>query len=92
MSDPTEHLRATLQELHQELESISTVDDQTRQMLRQAADEIRRSLDTEGEAPPLPDPSMGEQLAESARAFQSSHPTLARLIGNVLDALGQIGI
>jgi len=91
MPQRLEHLRETLAELHAELESVESSDEETAARLREAMDEIQALLDKQ-DAAALGEATLGDRLAESARGFEQSHPALAHLVGNILDALGRIGI
>ena len=91
MSESLEKLRATLADLHVELESVDSLDDETSGLLKGAVADINASLERQ-DAEALCDESLGTRLTEAARGFEESHPTLSRLIGNILDALAGIGI
>ncbi|MCH8922991.1 MAG: DUF4404 family protein [Planctomycetes bacterium] len=91
MSDSLEKLRATLADLHDELESVELLDEQTSGLLKGAVDDINASLEQQ-DAAALRDESLGTRLSEAARGFEESHPALAHLVGNILDALAGIGI
>ena len=36
--------------------------------------------------------TLSERLREATQRFDQSHPTLSRVVGNLLDVLGQMGI
>ncbi len=91
MSDSLEKLRATLADLHVELESVDSLDKETSGLLKGAVADINASLEQQ-DAAALRDESLGTRLSEAARGFDQSHPSLSRLIGNILDALAGIGI
>lgn len=98
MNDEGQNLRSTLSELHRQLEAARTVDPQAREMLRQVLADIDRVLAEMGEEPPAGEraqqtsESLIGRLADAARHFEESHPTLFGSIGSVIDALSRMGI
>lgn len=90
-------LKSTLTELHQELAaSPEPVDEETRQLLQQLADDIDRVVHEpklEVEAP-IEQHKEGwlDQLLSLTEEFEESHPKLAEVIGRVATALSRIGI
>jgi hypothetical protein len=91
MSESHDRLRKTLEDLHAELADLQSLDGPSREMLQSAMTEIGDSLDdAEGEG--LQESSTPELLSKAAQDFEVSHPQLARLVSNILDALGGIGI
>lgn len=95
MADPGERLRATLSELHAELESLQRVDPEVRALLETTIHDIHRAMAAPANRPP-PSPdehaSLAERLSEAATRFEGQHPTLSGAVGSVIDALGQMGI
>jgi chromosome segregation ATPase len=91
MSEQLKKLQATLDELEQELHSLESLDQHTRELLEEAAREIQTALD-------ILDPhhlkphSLTERLTHAARRFESTHPTLSTVVGRIIDLLGQMGI
>lgn len=90
MPEKIEKLRATLRELEQELDSLESLDDESRQLLQSAAEEINEALGNEDQE--MEPHSWSERLSAVARDFEESHPALSRMVGNVVDALAQLGI
>lgn len=92
----TEKLRETLRDLHAELETQGSVDPELRALLESAVGDIQSALDglsaRTGARESTDSPSVGDQLAETARHFEASHPTLAAALGRVIDALAALGI
>lgn len=93
MTSPTggsvEELRETLARLHQELRDAQEIDEGLRAELRQALDEISEKIERpegQGEEP------LGEQLEDLAFRFESSHPVLAEMLGQVIRTLSRMGI
>lgn len=98
MTDDRQELRATLTELHRQLEAAETIDVESVAMLRQALAEIEQALARrpKGEEPSPAESqthrSVVRRLTDAARGFEATHPTLAGTIGSVVDALAQMGI
>jgi hypothetical protein len=105
MTDDAENLRATLAELHRQLETAQRLDPDSRATVRQAMADIEEVLTriertaaraaAGGHVPDSPSrehASIVGRLAAAARGFESTHPTLSGAIGSVCDALAQIGI
>ena len=89
-----EHLRETLRELEEELASLDELDAESRRLLQTAANEIDEALhkhEQEDEEDISPATWTGH-LSELATQFEYSHPTLSRIVGNVANALAQLGI
>jgi hypothetical protein len=88
---PREKIRALLSELHQELEAGTDIDAATKDSLRGALDEIQTAIGADDVGPPVID-EVQTQLGESAVEFQAEHPRVARLLSEVADTLGKLGI
>lgn len=84
----SDQLIATLRDLHRQLEGLPSLDDQDREMLRQAVSEIQESLDKDD----VSSAGLAESLRSTTHQFAEAHPTLARTAGQVADILGQMGI
>jgi hypothetical protein len=91
MTDNLEKLRSTLGELKEELHSLGTIDDQTRQSLEDVVQDIHSSLHS-SEGTDIENHSLIERLKEAAQGFEESHPTLSGIVARMIDGLGQIGI
>ena len=87
---PAEKIRETVTELESELGDLESIDDETRQVLLQALDEIRAALAKDG--PQIQNESLIDRLKHSAEKFEDAHPNVTRLISGLVDNLGQIGI
>lgn len=98
MADDREDLRATLTELHRQLESAGSIDPESLAMLRQVMADIEQALSQRpdgADAPPVETRvkrSLVRRLTDAARGFEATHPTLSGAIGGVVDALAQMGI
>ena len=87
---PDQHLRDTLEELHKELQKAGSVDDRSRELLRDVMDDIHAILDpSAAEARPG---SLVERLREAVDEFEETHPALTEAVGRVVDALAKMGI
>lgn len=98
MAGNRQDLRATLTELHDQLEAAESIDSESMAMLRQALADIEQALSRRpgsSEASPLEmqaQRSLVRRLTDAARGFEATHPTLSGAIGGVVDALAQMGI
>jgi hypothetical protein len=98
VSTNPENLKATLDQLHQELAQIDQVDPALREQLIQSLAEIQAALRNK---PNVGQPSSGKtekreslvaRLRDTARRFEETHPALAANIGGLIDTLGSSGI
>lgn len=81
-------LETTLEELHQQLVNAGDLDEQERSQLREAAEEIQRTLDdTE-----VSSYNLAERLQKATAHFEHTHPQLTNTIGRIADLLSQLGI
>jgi hypothetical protein len=85
-------LRQTLRELEAELDQIDTLDPQSRELLESAAADIHEALEQDDGEDALEPQSFTDRLSAATQKFEDSHPTLSRVVGNVIDALAQLGI
>ena len=83
--------RSTLEELHNELHSVEQLDPQTRELLVEAKSEMDRALHRD-DPESLESSSLIERLERAGHDFDQSHPSLSRIVGNLIDVLGQMGI
>ena len=88
---PLDKLKATLQDLEAELNSLTTVDDEARQLLEEAIADIHSAIHPEDPAQLEPD-TLSARLTAIAEDFESSHPTLFGIVGRIINVLGQMGI
>ena len=85
--DPAD-LRARLGELHAELSSAGSVDDETRRSLLQVLADIEALIGGgTGRTPALV-----ERLRSVAIHFETEHPQMASMIARITDSLAQMGI
>lgn len=91
MPERSEKLQALVKELESELQGLDSLDDETKQMLESASQEIREAL-TEGQPAQLEPETLIDRLKVSTEDFEASHPTLSSVVGRMIDVLGQMGI
>jgi len=87
MSEQLERIRAKVSELEQELQSIKSIDPRLREDLEKTIAEIHTDLSGNGT-----EGTLASRFGEMKQEFQDSHPTLVRMVGSIVDALGEIGI
>jgi hypothetical protein len=96
MAQRIEKLRDTLAELEVELSEVDSLDEGSRQRLREVAEEIaevlRRSDARSGNLEVEPPHTVREQLLENVETFRVQHPTLAGILQRLVDGLAQLGI
>ena len=81
-------LKPALAALHTELARSPDVDDETRALLRQLADDIDRALDADGDHPA----DALSTLESRALAFEARHPALTEAIEAVARLLRGAGV
>ena len=91
---PERALHATLEDLHRGLAAETSLDEDLREELRQAMEDIGRRLEAEGEE--LDRPLLERPLLERVRGlmerFETEHPNAAEAVGRVVRALARLGI
>ena len=94
MTSAESELRATLEQLKEQLKGARTIDPQMAARLRETITEIEERLS--GAAPAAPsdadDDSVGQRLTSAAQSFEATHPTLAGTVSSVIEALARMGI
>ena len=95
MASDDQQLRATLNQLRDQLADAQAIDPQLADRLRETVTDIEATL--EGQPPERrhrdeDHRSLRERLSEAALEFEASHPTLSMTIGSLADALARIGI
>lgn len=91
MPERIQELRRLLDELEEELHGIESLDDKSRLMLKEAAEEIQVALQKEDVAS-IEHQTMSAGLTDAISEFKSSHPTLYAVVNRMVDVLGQMGI
>ena len=88
---PKERLRELVNSLHQELERTPQVDAEGRELLRELTDDIE-TLVGHNVLPAEHRDSASERVENAALRFEAEHPRLAGILGEIVDALGRLGI
>lgn len=103
MSDETEKLRTTLDELQAELARLEQDDPEVRALLQTALADIQRTLEGAGEeatnggaaeddAASTTEESIADRLGSAASHYEETHPNVSGTIGGLIDALSRMGI
>jgi hypothetical protein len=90
MSD--ENLRKLLEQLHDELERTESVDETGNELLRHLNADIRNLMKRSGKADVEPDDSVLERLEDAIDHFEVTHPTLTRMLSEMMTILSNAGI
>jgi hypothetical protein len=86
-----QQLRNLIKTLHAELTAADSVDADSRAMLQQLIKDIEELAAKENKPAEHVESAAG-QLESAALKFESEHPKLSIAIGEILDALGKLGI
>ena len=86
-----DRLRSIISKLNRELDSADSVDEQTRTFLRELVVDVEK-LAGDADAEGIESDTTAGQLENAALRFESEHPKLSMAIGEVIDALGKLGI
>jgi hypothetical protein len=87
-----QQLHRTLEQLHGELQKIVSVDESERPILQQLMGDIQKLVDGQEGDQHRDYDRLGEGLREGIELLEASHPGLTMLMGQIVDALGKIGI
>jgi hypothetical protein len=87
-----QNIRKLLEQLHNEFESIHSVDDNERTLLTLLKNDIQQILDHAGINKPHQRTSLIKQLTEALHCFEKAHATLTMTIKQVIDTLSNMGI
>jgi hypothetical protein len=88
---PKERLRQLVSSLHEELERTPQVDAEGRRLLRELTGDIDELVGHQQPAAEIRD-SAAERVESAAVRLESEHPRLAGILGEIMDALGRLGI
>jgi flagellar biosynthesis chaperone FliJ len=88
MTETNQKLRELLQQLHDELKQLESVDDDGREMLSHLNADIQQFLDPTRENPE----SFLEQLQSAIDHFEVEHPAITAALSQMLNALSNAGI
>lgn len=95
MSEHVDKLRRTLDKLQEELRNVESLDPESRSLLENAMGEMDTALHRglqHGEESAEERQTLADQFREVGQQFDESHPTISRIVGNLIDVLGQMGI
>ena len=84
----TKTLQATLAQLHQELQTTTTLDPASQSLLETVLKDLQRTLQAQQPHPP----DAAERIEEAALGFENRHPTLAELARELALALRGAGV
>jgi len=87
-----EQLNITLARLHSELQQIEGVDENERQSLRTLMGDIERLVERDEPDQDSSYDRVTEGLKQGIKRFEASHPQATMLMGQLVDALANIGI
>lgn len=85
-------LHERLEQLHGELQQIECVDESERQTLEKLMADIEKLTGARETAHEHLYDRLGEGLREGIERFEASHPRATMLMGQVADALANLGI
>jgi hypothetical protein len=85
-------LRKLLEELHAEIEGTQNVDEEGRELLRHLSKDITELLARSQGAAVQPSPARSQRLQDGIARFEVSHPTLTRLLADLLETLSNAGV
>jgi len=88
MTETNQKLRELLQQLHDELKQLESVDDDGREMLSHLNADIQQFLDPTRENPE----SFLERLQSAIDHFQIEHPDITTALSQMLNTLSNAGI
>ena len=88
---PKQRLRELVSSLHEELERTPEVDAEGRELLRELTGDIEDLVGHDEPAPQTRD-SAAERVESAALRFEAEHPRVAGILGEIVDALGRLGI
>jgi len=86
-----EKLRRLIENLHEELGSTESLDDQSKVLLQQLIDDID-NIAAENSTSSDASEATANQVETAALKFESEHPKLSMILGEIMDSLGKLGI
>ena len=90
MSD--ENLRKLLEQLHDELERAESMDEKGDELLRHLNTDIKNLLKRSGKGKGQTDEPVLERLQDAIDHFEVTHPTLTRMLSEMMTILSNAGI
>jgi len=88
---PREKLQRLIASLHEELGSAASVDAESKEMLQQLTRDIENIAAGEGDASATAE-AASSQLEQATVKFETDHPRLSMILGEIIDTLGKLGI
>ncbi len=85
-------LRKHLEDLHSEIENTESVDEKGRELLRDVKADIGDLLERSASGTVQAEPLALSRLEEAIDALEASHPTLTRMLAQLLETLSNAGI
>jgi len=85
------HLQQIIENLHRELASTDSIDEESRLLLQELARDVEK-LASDEEVPGVERETTAGQLQTAALRFESEYPKLSMALSEVIDALGRLGI
>lgn len=92
MDNEDPQLRARLEQLDEEIQRTVSVDEEGRRILRRVQQDVQDLLARSGEAPSPHSLPVTERLRQGIEHFEVTHPVLAGLMEDVVNALSAMGI
>ena len=84
--------RKLLQQIHEEINNLKDVDENSSSLLRDIDGDIRALLERSKEHPMQVHPSVVQRLESGLSYFEVTHPELTTLISKLLDTLSNAGV
>ncbi len=81
-----------LQQLHDEINKLQTVDDKGRELLKDLDEDIRQLLEHTAEQTYYVHPNLAQRLETAIRHFEVTHPKLTELLAKVMSDLSNAGV
>lgn len=91
MSDASDKLHQTLDQLHEQLDEAERLDPQTAAQLKKTIGDIRTTLQEKGLEAEAHS-TLSQRLSDAAIHFEESHPTISGTLERLVDMLAQMGI
>ncbi|WP_425396404.1 DUF4404 family protein [Aeoliella sp.] len=88
----SDQLRTELTKLHQELSTVDSVDDSTKEMLTTVMQDIVKVLSGEQTGESDAPQASSENIRNMMSEFEAEHPKLAQALGQIADGLQNLGI
>jgi hypothetical protein len=87
-----QELRKLLEQLHSEIENSKTIDENSRELLRDLGADIGELLERSEGSHVQIRPPMVQSLEEAIVNLEVTHPALTTMISKILDTLSSAGI